>query len=64
MKTLIINAVECEPYITADYKLMSLNVELLVKGVEALFKMSCAKECKVCIWSCFSSYRNKGTLVI
>ena len=46
---LIINAVECEPYITADYKLMSENIDLLVTGVKALFKMSCAKECKVAI---------------
>ncbi len=46
---LIINAVECEPYITADYKLMSENIDLLVLGVKALYKMSCAKACKVAI---------------
>lgn len=46
---LIINAVECEPYITADYKLISQNLDLLVLGCKALFKMSKAKSCKVCI---------------
>ena len=37
---LIINAVECEPYITADYKNTSLNMQDLVTGVAAMLKMS------------------------
>lgn len=44
---LIINAVECEPYLTADYKNIELHMDLLKTGVLALFKLSKAK--KVCI---------------
>lgn len=41
--TLIINAVECEPYITADYRLAHENVEDMLYGARALLKMSTAK---------------------
>lgn len=44
---LIINAVECEPYITADYKNMSLHMEEFAVGVKAMLKMSTAKEAKI-----------------
>ena len=46
---LIINAVECEPYITADYKNTSLNMQDLVTGVAAMLKMSGAKEAAIAI---------------
>ena len=47
--TLIINAVECEPFITSDYKGMSENIDLFVLGVKALFKLSGGKEALVAI---------------
>jgi Na+-translocating ferredoxin:NAD+ oxidoreductase subunit C len=37
--TLLINCVECEPYITADYVTMHHYPEAFVKGVEAAVKM-------------------------
>ena len=37
--TLIINGVECEPYITSDYRLMLENTEDLFKGIEILRKI-------------------------
>jgi len=49
IKTLIINAVECEPYITADYAFMHEALSDLVDGVEALLKMCDAEKAKVCI---------------
>ena len=44
IETLIINAVECEPYITADYRSISDHLDDLVLGVRAMLKMSTAKE--------------------
>ncbi|MFA5104331.1 MAG: electron transport complex subunit RsxC [Candidatus Margulisiibacteriota bacterium] len=36
--TLIINAVECEPYLTADYRLMLEEKEKIVLGIKVLLK--------------------------
>ena len=49
IKTLVINAVECEPFITADYAGMHDNLEDLVAGVEAMLKMCGAEKAKVAI---------------
>ncbi len=46
-ETLIINAVECEPYITSDAQGMGLNKDLFHLGVKAMFKASKAKKCMV-----------------
>ena len=43
----IVNAVECEPYLTADYKNIEENMDLLKTGTLALFKLS--KAAKGCI---------------
>lgn len=40
VETFIINAVECEPYLTSDYVNASQNLDLLKAGVLALFKLS------------------------
>lgn len=47
--TLIINAVECEPYITADYKVVMDNVQDFIHGCRILLKMSTAAECQIAI---------------
>lgn len=47
--TLIINAVECEPYITADYKIMHESLDELKLGVSTLKKMCGAAKAYVCI---------------
>ncbi|MBP3891783.1 MAG: RnfABCDGE type electron transport complex subunit C [Solobacterium sp.] len=44
---LIINGVECEPYLTADYKNMMENLKLLKAGTLAFHKLSKAK--KACV---------------
>ena len=36
IRTLLINGSECEPYITADYRLMAERAEKIVRGVEYL----------------------------
>ena len=46
-ETLIINAVECEPYITSDARDMEENQEFFHLGVKAMFKASRAKKCMI-----------------
>lgn len=44
VKLFIVNAVECEPYLTSDYKNIEANLSLLKTGVLALFKLSMAEK--------------------
>lgn len=47
--TLLINAVECEPYITADYRFMEESLDDMVLGVKAMLKMSKAEKAVIAI---------------
>ena len=47
--TVIINAVECEPFITSDYFNIKMNLDFFKEGVLALFKASNAKKVQVAI---------------
>lgn len=49
INTLIINAVECEPYITSDYRFTKESMEDLLVGVRALLKMSTAPKAIIAI---------------
>ncbi|MDO4501406.1 MAG: RnfABCDGE type electron transport complex subunit C [Erysipelotrichaceae bacterium] len=44
---LIINAVECEPYLTADMLNIETHYDEFLLGVRMMFKASGAKECKI-----------------
>lgn len=46
--TLIINGVECEPFITTDYVAMKNESNLLIEGVELFLKASGAKKAYIC----------------
>ena len=46
---LIINAIECEPYLTTDYHAVDSNVEKLIQGTEILMKAATAKEAVIAI---------------
>ena len=46
-ESLIINAVECEPYITADIENINHNLEDFKDGVKTLFRISLAKKCYI-----------------
>lgn len=48
-ETLIINAVECEPYITADIRNIEENIEDFKDGVKVMFRTSLAKKCIIAI---------------
>ena len=45
----LINAVECEPYITADYKMIMKEVDLLVTGCQIMKKMAITNKVYICI---------------
>lgn len=47
--TILINGVECEPYITADYREMKENLEPMILGVQAMVKMADAKKAMIAI---------------
>lgn len=46
---LIINAVECEPFITADARMIETHLEELITGVKAMLKMSTAPKAVIAI---------------
>lgn len=45
IKTLIVNAVECEPYITADYKMIENNIEHILEAIDAIMTINDIDEC-------------------
>lgn len=44
INSVLVNAVECEPYLTTDYVTMKENISYLLKGCEILIKLSGANE--------------------
>ena len=46
---LLINAAECEPYLTCDYRLMLEEAYALINGVRLLLKGSGAKKAYICL---------------
>ena len=44
INSLLVNAVECEPYLTTDYITMKNNVNYLLEGVSILMKLSGSKD--------------------
>jgi electron transport complex protein RnfC len=49
LETLIINTVECEPYLTTDYHGVNTNMDSFVKGVQLLKRASEAKQVIIAI---------------
>lgn len=47
--TLLINAVECEPYITSDYKMIQANLDQMLVGIQVMKKMANAKRACIAI---------------
>ena len=44
INSLLVNAVECEPYLTTDYVTIKENINYLLEGIQILLKISEAKE--------------------
>lgn len=53
---LIVNAVECEPYITADAMLVKLKAEIILETIDAVMKINNIKKC-------FIAYKKGNKLV-
>ena len=49
IKTLIVNAVECEPYITADYKIIEEHIENILDAIDAIMTINNIDECIIAI---------------
>lgn len=49
INTLLVNGVECEPFLTCDFVAMQQSVKYLLDGCELLMKASGAKEAIICI---------------
>ena len=47
LNTLIVNAVECEPYLTADAMLVKLKAYTILKTIEAIMKINDIKKCLI-----------------
>ena len=45
IKTLIVNAVECEPYITADYMLIKTKIKEILEAIDAILEINKIDEC-------------------
>lgn len=57
IQSFIINGVECEPYLTTDYRYMMDHMDLLKTGVLALFKLSKAER------GCIAVKEDKADLI-
>ncbi len=49
IKTLIVNAVECEPYISADQKLIELHAEEILEAIDAILEINNIDECFIAV---------------
>lgn len=45
LEILIVNAVECEPYITSDLMLVKLKAEIILETIDAIMKINGIKKC-------------------
>lgn len=62
-KCLLVNGVECEPYITADYSLMSKHAEEILESIDAILEIMQIKEAYIVlkenyekVINCFNKY--------
>lgn len=51
INTILVNGVECEPYITADHRLMMENPEDIIRGMLLLEQVYQCKDARLCIKS-------------
>ena len=49
INTILINGIECEPYLNADQRLMAEKTEMLVKGLHLLQQAFGTKDIRVCV---------------
>lgn len=68
---LIVNAVECEPYITADAMLVKLKAEIILDSISAIMKINNIKKCFIAykennevVKNAFSEYINNYSDIV
>ena len=44
LDTIVINAVECEPYITADYMVVDLHADEILEAIDAIMEINKIKK--------------------
>lgn len=49
IKTLLINAVECEPFITADYTIVKLYAKEIIECIKKIMEINNIKKCVICV---------------
>ncbi len=49
IKTLIVNAIECEPYLTADYTILKNKYREILEAIDAILDINKIDECLICI---------------
>ena len=64
LKTLIINAAECEPYITCDDMLMRSHADEIIKGILILMHILKPKQCLIGIFFWLRGVGSSNTLFV
>lgn len=49
IKSLLINAVECEPYITADYEILENHIEEILEGIDMILEINNIEEAIIAV---------------
>lgn len=57
IKTILINAIECEPYISADHRLMMEQPERIIAGIRILQQAFACEDARICVKSKYSDLR-------
>ena len=57
IKTILINGIECEPYISADHRLMLEDPESIIGGIRILQQAFSCKDARICVKSKYSDLR-------
>lgn len=49
IKTLIVNGVECEPYLTADYMMLKTHISEILEAIDAIMEINKIEKCYIAI---------------
>ncbi|MCR5490939.1 MAG: SLBB domain-containing protein, partial [Bacilli bacterium] len=57
IKTILVNGIECEPYISADHRIMLEQPETILKGILLLMQVYNCNDARICVKSKYSDLR-------
>ena len=61
INTILINGVECEPYITSDHRLMLEEPEAIIDGIRILMRAFSCRDARICVKSKYADLRGVYT---